>query len=835
MQDFDKELNNLLQSIQKLPKAKRKEKHKKIETLITNQINQIDQTQDFSSFLLTIENQLKRYYSVAAKGIVDAFSNFSENKKKIFLEILLLGHERTLIYHITVRILMVSFNEGMNILSNFCTKITDDGKKVPTKDILNKLKSALLSVPELEEKPLKIILNDGSIDKNLILSIMPILLDSTQQKKRYPLLKEKLILHTAAVWEKLSEKDQYNTCIRCYLKGKYIDSFFVNKDYKNRISKDFIHEFFLDPKKDNDISDNKVPSFENVSGEKPPEKISDQAEKKADQNFSSIVNINNQKQITPEKKDNDISDNKVSFFENNLEEKPPVNLSNQTEKNADLKALPIENINNQKQTTPENKNDINLNSLEKILDEKQDNVNVAFSEKVLDEKQDDINVSSSEKILNEKQQKILLNQTEKNADPKASSIDNTNNQKQITSEKKDNNISDNKVLSFEKVSDEKPSETLSDHTEKKLDSKALPFENINNQKQTTPEKKDNDNKVPSSEKVSSDEKPQETSSNETENKSDSKALPVGNINNQKQTTPEKKDNDISDNKVASSEKVSDEKPQETLSNQTERKSDSKALPVGNMNNQKQTTSEKKDNNISDNKVPFSEKVSDEKPQENENRIINKKIYSDSITYGQDILNWFEKSPVQEVRKLLDQLEELKNKEVNWQEKNENASKEKASLKQMNENLSAENRSLNNKLQEMNIKIEKDGKKIASLKQKNEDFSAENHSLINKNRELNEEIDKKNNEIKEINNQIQIQNNKHKEKMVDIGKENDQEQKRKIQEMKNKIALELQHDINNFYSLNESDNLKRSELQLKIFNNIVDTLNNSFEIKVNKRN
>ena len=295
MQDFDKKLEAVLESIKKLKKSEKKDKYPEISTLIAEQL---DQTEDFASLLTTIENQLNNIYHIATKGILTAFSLFSEDKKQKFLESLASGHDRTLVYQIIARLIPDFFENAMPIFKSFCRRVTDDGNKIPSIEIQKKLKSAFILIPDLKDKPLKKILDNGNIDKNIILSIMPMLMDIDQnkQKNNYPLLKEKLVLHTSKVWSKLSEEEQHDfkLCIRPYLRGDRIDTLFHRSELKNNLSQNFIDQFFPDEKKAQDTSAKQITSSAKVYHEKPEKNPSNQPQK-IDSKVPATANEINQK------------------------------------------------------------------------------------------------------------------------------------------------------------------------------------------------------------------------------------------------------------------------------------------------------------------------------------------------------------------------------------------------------------------------------------------------------------------------------------------------------------------------------------------------------------
>ena len=291
MQDFDKKLEAVLKSIKKLKKSEKNEKYPEISTLIAEQL---DQTEDFASLLTTIESQLSKSYYIATKGIPTAFALFSEDKKQKFLESLASGHDRTLVYQIIARLIPDFFENAMPVFKDFCKRITDDGNKVPSIDIQKKLKSAFISKSDLKDKPIKKILDNGNIDKNIILSIIPILMD--KQKNNFPLLKEKLVLRTSELWSTLSEKNQHDfkICIRPYLKGHRIDTLFHQKELKDNLSKDFICQFFPDENIVQDISARQITSSAKVFHEKPEKNFSNQTQK-VDSKLTATANVINHK------------------------------------------------------------------------------------------------------------------------------------------------------------------------------------------------------------------------------------------------------------------------------------------------------------------------------------------------------------------------------------------------------------------------------------------------------------------------------------------------------------------------------------------------------------
>ena len=248
MQEFEKQLDDLLASKKDTKKSEMQEVDEAIAILIERNLLA---TMDYEAFLLTLEARIKNIYHVAAKGVAAAFEKFPAEKQSAFVESLISTYDRSLTYQLIARLLHTGLvEEGMRMLSHCCERITDSGKKIPAKGLQTKLHAALFLIPDLREKPIKVILDGPSLTKNVIISILPILLDTkfqSKQKGNYPLFKEKILLHAHSTWKELPSEDRqdYKVCLSPYLEGKHLDDFIVNKDVRLEISDEFVSEFHL--------------------------------------------------------------------------------------------------------------------------------------------------------------------------------------------------------------------------------------------------------------------------------------------------------------------------------------------------------------------------------------------------------------------------------------------------------------------------------------------------------------------------------------------------------------------------------------------------------------
>jgi hypothetical protein len=177
----------------------------------------------------------------------------------------------------------------------------------------------------------------------------------------------------------------------------------------------------------------------------------------------------------------------------------------------------------------------------------------------------------------------------------------------------------------------------------------------------------------------------------------------------------------------------------------------------------------------------------------------KKALSRALPILEDILSWVEESPVKPAKKLLAMLEDIEKIE---------ASRAK--------------------------QIEQTNQEIAILNNKIEVLNSDNIALENKLQSIKKGLDNKDGKIKDLKNQIQAIADAHQIKISEIIRESEERESRAVQQIKNQIASRLQPLVNDFYLLNsESDLKEKSEGQYKIFNNIIVTLQNLFNIQVKK--
>jgi hypothetical protein len=256
MDNFEKKLENLLIERKKKKKSDLKDFDYEIVVLIGKHLTEIDEV---APFMAVIEKYMKNHYHIASKGIASGFSRFSDDKKKLFKESFLSAYEKSLTYQFISRLLEIGLTEeAMELLSYCCEMITNDGEKPPTKDLQKKLNAALLLIPELKEKPMRMVLEHAELSKNILISIMAVLMETKgndKNKGKNLIFYEKLILHASKIWEKLSgnERDNYDNCISQYLAGKNVSDFLINVESKKNLSDDFIKEFF--PEKAEVIND----------------------------------------------------------------------------------------------------------------------------------------------------------------------------------------------------------------------------------------------------------------------------------------------------------------------------------------------------------------------------------------------------------------------------------------------------------------------------------------------------------------------------------------------------------------------------------------------------
>lgn len=217
--------------------------------------DEFEKSDDLGSFLNIVENGMKNLYHIASKGIVSGYRRLSEDCK--FIESIAYAYDRALVYQISSRFIAEGLiSEGIKILSACCDQITDNGKKLPAKDFIQKLRTAFFQIPDLKEKPARIILEHENLPVNILICLTAVMSDN-KIKNIYPILKELTLLQTSFVWNKLSfeEKEDFKNLTASFFKdftGKKIDELIVNKEKKSLISDDFMNVFFPDAKGETD-------------------------------------------------------------------------------------------------------------------------------------------------------------------------------------------------------------------------------------------------------------------------------------------------------------------------------------------------------------------------------------------------------------------------------------------------------------------------------------------------------------------------------------------------------------------------------------------------------
>ena len=169
---------NKLESLVKARAAQKKTEQKLFDDKIVNLlVNELTQTQDIATFFNIIETHLRNLYHVAAKSVTYGFSELSEDGQKIFIESLSAAYEKALVYQIIVNFLAKEKKDlGIQLFSNCCDRITNDGRKRPAKEVTKKIATAFFQVPDLKEKPMRIILEHNDLPKTVILCLATVLL-----------------------------------------------------------------------------------------------------------------------------------------------------------------------------------------------------------------------------------------------------------------------------------------------------------------------------------------------------------------------------------------------------------------------------------------------------------------------------------------------------------------------------------------------------------------------------------------------------------------------------------------------------------------------------------
>ena len=222
-------------------KAQVSEIDRKIEALLESEVKKAE---DFAPVLTTIEKQFTKYH-LPAKAMVSAFKELPERAKTALFESLRAKTDKSLIYQFVARLLgegMVA--EGWDLLSFCCDRVTENGKKRPSKSIISLIGSALFLVPGLKEKPMKIVV-EKDMSVSMILCLLPVIFDTElkeRRDKKYPVIADKIIMSTVEVWTRLDaeEREMYTNYVAPVFEGRDIDDLLFNKELQKAIPSGFM-------------------------------------------------------------------------------------------------------------------------------------------------------------------------------------------------------------------------------------------------------------------------------------------------------------------------------------------------------------------------------------------------------------------------------------------------------------------------------------------------------------------------------------------------------------------------------------------------------------------
>ncbi len=221
MMSFNHQLADVIEQRKKSKsKAKKKELDERLEAILTKELTT---TQDFASFLSSVEQGFSKYH-LPAKAIVSSYSELSEQSRVVLLDSLKTNTNKSLIYQVIGRLLTeTAEDEGFDLFQFCCENVTDQGSKVPAKSIQRMVGTALFLVPGLKEKPFKKIL-DRELSASMVLCLVPLLFQIGEdgRNKKYPLLADKLILKAVQVWTHLDfeKRKAYARCLKPFFQGK---------------------------------------------------------------------------------------------------------------------------------------------------------------------------------------------------------------------------------------------------------------------------------------------------------------------------------------------------------------------------------------------------------------------------------------------------------------------------------------------------------------------------------------------------------------------------------------------------------------------------------------